>query len=113
MPRLYVPNSGDVVCLFLNPQAGDEQVTCEALVLSPSRYNRKTGLMLCCPIVVQKGNPFEVQIVEEGSCAVLSDQIKSLDWKARKAEFKGKVSSAVLNAVRMRALALIGHPGNR
>jgi len=91
MVRSYVPNRGDVVWISLNPQAGHEQAGRRpAVVVSPPAYNRKVGLALLCPITSQiKGYPFEV-IIPQGlklSGAVLSDQVKSLDWRARRAEF--------------------------
>ena len=85
-----VPDRGDVVWISMNPQAGHGQAGRRpALVLSPAAYNGKVGLAILCPITSQvKGYPFEVQIPKglplEG--VILSDQIKSLDWKARKAE---------------------------
>jgi len=90
MARSYVPNRGDVVWISLNPQAGHERAGRRpAVVVSPPAYNRKVGLALLCPITSQiKGYPFEV-IIPQGlklSGAVLSDQVKSLDWRARRAE---------------------------
>ncbi len=80
-----------------------------AVVVSPASYNGKTGLMLCCPMTTQlKGYPFEVLIAGNSPCAVLSDQIKSLDWVARKANRKGKVLPDELAQVREKASALIG-----
>lgn len=79
-----------MVWITLNPQSGHEQTgRCPALVLSPESYNRKTGLAIFCPITSQiKGYPFEV-LIPEGlpvTGAVLSDLVKSLDWRARNAE---------------------------
>lgn len=91
MSRPYSPRRGDVVWISLSPQAGREQAGRRpALVVSPARYNTKVGLAIMCPITSQvKGYPFEVLIPAglpvEG--AVLSDHVKSLDWRARKAEF--------------------------
>ena len=91
MPRAYSPGRGDVVWISLNPQAGHEQAGRRpALVISPGVYNRKVGLLVCCPITSQvKGYPFEVAIPDrlEVSGVVLSDQVKSLDWRARRAQF--------------------------
>jgi mRNA interferase MazF len=86
----YAPKCGDVVWITLNPQAGHEQAGRRpAVVLSPKSYNSKTGLAIFCPITSQiKGYPFEV-LLPEGmpiSGAILSDQVKSLDWRARNAE---------------------------
>jgi mRNA interferase MazF len=89
--RAYIPDRGDIVWLTLNPQLGHEQSGRRpAAVLSPKRYNHKAGLAIFCPITTKiKGYPFEV-LLPDGlpiSGAVLSDQVKSLDWRARKAEF--------------------------
>ena len=85
----YCPKRGDVVWISFTPQAGHEQAGHRpAVVLSPEPYNRKVGLALLCPITTKvKGFPFEVVIPEglKAKGAILSDQIKSLDWKARKA----------------------------
>jgi mRNA interferase MazF len=104
----YVPDAGDVVWLQFSPQAGHEQAGHRpAIVLSPASYNNKTSLMLCCPMTTQiKGYPFEV-LIANGS-VVLADQIKSVDWRARKAKHKGKISTLELTEVRSKAIALIG-----
>ena len=98
--RLYVPDRGDIVWLQFNPQAGHEQAGHRpALVLSPASYNRRSGLMLCCPMTSQrKGYPFEVVIEmdTDRESVVLADQVKSLDWKVRKAVKKGTASIDVI-----------------
>lgn len=110
MVRRYVPEAGDMVWLHFDPQAGHEQAGHRpALVLSPSAYNSKTGLMLCCPMTTQiKGYPFEVVIGGDRPQAALADQVKSLDWGARKATRNGQVSSSELADVRAKIGALIG-----
>ncbi len=86
----YIPAFGDAVWITLNPQTGHEQSGRRpAVVLSPESYNEKVGLAILCPVTSQiKGYPFEVVIPPglpvEG--AILSDQVKSLDWRVRKAE---------------------------
>lgn len=94
MARQRAPRRGDIVWLRSTPHAGHEQAGHKqagrrpAIVISPEAYNRKAGLALFCPITNQvKGYPFEVRLPEglEVSGAVLSDQVKSLDWRARKA----------------------------
>ncbi len=112
MVRRYVPEAGDIVWLTFDPQAGHERAGHRpALVLSPSTYNGKTGLMLCCPMTTQvKGYPFEVLITDERSGAALADQVKSLDWVVRKAKHKGKASSGEMAEVRAKIIALIGKP---
>ena len=101
----YVPETGDIVWLEFDPQAGHEQAGHRpALVLSPARYNRLRGMMICCPMTSRiKGYPFEVVVSDAPPSAVLADQIKSLDWRARRATFKSKASPAVVNA-RLRVL---------
>ena len=110
MARQYVPDAGDIVWLNFTPHAGREQAGHRpALVLSPAVYNNKTSLMLCCPLTTQiKDYPFEVPIVGAVSSVVLSDQIKSVDWRVRKAKRKGKVSAEELADVRAKIRALIG-----
>ncbi|HEY7327351.1 MAG TPA: endoribonuclease MazF [Gemmataceae bacterium] len=85
----YVPERGDAVWITLDPQAGHEQAGRRpALVLSPSAYNGRVGLALLCPITGQaKGYPFEVAVPDDlpVSGVVLADQVKSLDWRTRKA----------------------------
>ncbi|CAG0948813.1 Endoribonuclease toxin MazF [Anaerolineae bacterium] len=112
MVQRYVPEAGDIVWLHFDPQAGHEQAGHRpALVLSPSKYNRKTSLLLCCPMTTQiKGYPFEVPVAGVSPSAALADQVKSLDWVARNASFKGKVSSVELAEVRAKVFALIGKP---
>jgi mRNA interferase MazF len=87
----YYPKRGDIVWLTFTPQVGHEQAGHRpALILSPALYNKKVGLALVCPITTQvKGYPFEVSIPEglEVRGVVLADQVKSLDWKARRARF--------------------------
>jgi len=103
MARRYVPARGDAVWITLNPQAGHEQAGRRpALVVSPASYNGKVGLAVLCPITSQvKGYPFEVTIpsgLKVGG-VVLSDQVKSLDWRMRRAEFICKVPRQTISEV--------------
>jgi len=88
--RTYIPQCGDVVRISLNPQAGHEQAGRRpAVVLSPRSYNGKIGLAILCPITSHiKGYPFEVIVPADlpVTGAILSDQVKSLDWRIRNAE---------------------------
>ena len=86
----YIPDRGDIVWLEFDPQKGKEILKKRpALVISPKNYNQKVGLSICMPITSQiKGYPFEVILDMEEICgAILADQVKSLDWKARNAKF--------------------------
>jgi mRNA interferase MazF len=105
----YVPEAGDVIWLQFSPQAGHEQAGHRsAVVLSPSTYNR-IGLLLCCPLTTKlKGYPFEVALAGSKPSAALADQVKSIDWRARQAQRKGKVSDEELVEIRAKARALIG-----
>jgi mRNA interferase MazF len=111
MAASYYPKRGDVVWLTFKPQAGHEQSGRRpALVLSPEAYNRKTSLALCCPITSQvKGYPFEVMIPEGGEVkgAILADQVRSLDWRARQAVLLSRVPEAVVKDVLARINALL------
>ena len=107
----YVPARGDLIWLQFNPQSGHEQAGHRpAFVISPSSYNRRVGLAACCPITSQvKGYPFEVLLPQglgvEG--AILSDQIKNLDWRARRAKRIGNVPADVLQETVGKILALV------
>ncbi len=99
----YCPKRGDVVWISFTPQARHEQAGHRpAVVLSPEPYNRKVGLALPCPITTKvKGYPFEVVIPNglKAKGAILSDQIKSLDWKARKASLLCGLPEDTINDV--------------
>lgn len=108
--RAYVPDVGDVVWLAFDPQAGHEQAGHRpALVMSPALYNGKSGLMICCPLSTRiKGYPFEVRTQAGGQeSVVLSDQVKSLDWRVRRAKKKGTAPDGVVAEVRARIKALL------
>jgi mRNA interferase MazF len=110
MAKIYVPDTGDIIWLQFDPQAGHEQSGHRpALVLSPQIYNSKSSLILCCPMTTQiKGYPFEVVIEVNGiRTAILADQLKSLDWKARKAKLKAKVNPLDLDEVKAKIKPLL------
>jgi len=110
-PGRYIPKCGDVVWITLNPQAGHEQTGRRpAVVLSPQTYNSKVGLVILCPITSQvKGYPFEVLLPAglpiEG--AILSDQVKSLDWHARNAELICTLPDEVISEILQKLSALL------
>lgn len=105
----YVPNAGDLIWVHFGPQAGHEQAGHRpALVLTPARYNGLRGMMICCPLTSRMKNyPFEVVVSHDPPSAVLADQVKSLDWRARKATRKGKVSPDILAEVQAKIRALL------
>jgi mRNA interferase MazF len=107
----YVPERGEIVWLEFNPQAGHEQAGRRpALVISPGSYNRRVGLALFCPVTSQvKGYPFEVVLPPglELQGAILSDQVKSLDWRVRRARRICRIPPAVLDETVGRILALV------
>jgi len=112
MPHRYAPDRGDIVWLEFNPQAGHEQAGYRpALVVSPKAYNQKVGLALFCPITSNvKGYPFEVLLPDKHkiSGAILSDQIKSLDWRVRKARRIATLPKDVLEKVLAKIITLVG-----
>jgi mRNA interferase MazF len=108
----YIPRRGDLVWLSFDPQAGHEQAGRRpAFVLSPESYNRKTGLFLACPVTSKiKGYPFEVPLpagLPVGG-VILADQIKSLDWNVRRAEFASRTPDDVVQEAVALILPLIG-----
>jgi mRNA interferase MazF len=106
----YLPNRGDIIWLNFIPQAGHEQAgKIPAIVLSPKEYNRKTHLLLACPITSRvKGYPFEVPLESKKvQGVVLSDQVKSLDWKVRKVEFVEKADESIVAEIQDKLLLLI------
>ena len=111
MAGRYTPARGDLVWLDFTPQAGHEQAgTRPALVISPRDYNRRVGLALVCPVTSSvKGYPFEVALPRglklEG--VVLADQVKSLDWRARRARHADRVPPQVMQEVTGRILLLV------
>jgi len=109
---VYVPERGEVVWIILNPQAGHEQAGRRpAAVLSPAAYNGKVGLALLCPITSKvKGYPFEV-VIPDGLAvrgAILADQVKSLDWRARETEKICRLPSPTVNEVLQKLGVLLG-----
>jgi mRNA interferase MazF len=112
-PIEYVPSRGDLVWISLDPTPDEEQVVRRpAVILSPIEYNARLGLALLCPIVGEvKGYPFEV-IVPEGlpvEGAILSDQVRSLNWRVRTAEPVGKLPPQTVSEVLGKLTTLLAH----
>lgn len=110
----YVPDRGEIVWLTFHPQAGHEQSGRRpAIVLSPKAYNAKSGLALFAPVTSQiKGYPFEVILPDDLSIsgAVLADQIRSLDWHARKASRISMLPGEVTDEILGKLGALLARP---
>lgn len=108
----YVPARGDIVWLQFDPQAGHEQAGRRpALVVSPSAYNGRVGLALFCPLTTSiKGYPFEVAVQVDGKVdgAILADQVKCLDWRARRARKFGEIPDEILAEVLGKIATLVG-----
>lgn len=111
MGTIFIPDRCDVVWLDFNPQAGHAQAGRRpAFVISPKQYNAVSGLGIFCPITTQiKNYPYEVVIPEnlKISGAILSDQLKSLDWKIRRARFVCKLPKEVFEEVKMKYDTLV------
>lgn len=111
MVKKFVPQRGDIVGLDVDPQTESEQAGRRpALVLSHRLYNKKVGLIVCCPITRHsKGYPFEVNLPENlpVTGVILSDQIKSLDWQQRRAKLICKTDPEFLDDVLAKFLTLI------
>ena len=107
----YVPARGEIVWLRFTPRSGREQSGHRpALVLSPEAYNERTGLALFCQITsVVKGYPFAVALPPASAITgvVLADQVKSLDWRARRAQFACQATAHVVSEVLGKANALL------
>jgi mRNA interferase MazF len=108
--KIYIPEQGEVVWINFNPVRGHEQKGKRpAFVVSRRIYNEKSGLALLCPITSQiKGYPLEVSInTAKIKGAILADQMRSVDWKERKASFISKADSSVIAEVKEKLFALV------
>jgi mRNA interferase MazF len=109
--KSYIPDRGDAIWLDFDPQTGREQAGRRpALVLSPASYNGKVGLGIFCPITNQpKGYAWEVPIPKgwKVTGAILSDQVRNLDWRQRKAAFLCKLPPEVLEEVVQKLMPLL------
>jgi mRNA interferase MazF len=101
-----------VIKIDMDPSAGHEQRGWRpAVVLSPSAYNGKTNLLIAVPVTNQgKGYPFEVRLAAsmKTTGVVLSDQIKSLDWRVRRARLVEIAPTEILEAIHERIALLLG-----
>ena len=108
--RSFVPERGDVVKMRFDPSGHEQAGWRPALVVSPGAYNRASSVALLCPITNRvKGYPFEVTLPADFAItgAILVDQIRSLDWRARKASFVAHAPDAVVREVLARLEPLV------
>jgi mRNA interferase MazF len=107
----YIPDTGHIIKVDLDPRAGHEQGGWRpAIVLSPIAYNGKTNLAVVAPVTNQvKGYPFEVSLPKEMKTTgvILTDQIRNLDWHARRAKYVEAAPAEILHALHERLIALL------
>ncbi len=107
----YTPAQGDLVWINMTPQAGHEQAGRRpAVVLSHLSYNRRSKLAVLCPVTSRaKGYPFEVSLPLNAGVTgvILADQVRNVDWQARRAEFIGKLNEETLSEVWEKVKALL------
>ena len=102
MVKEYIPQKGDLVILTFDPSAGHEQQGRRpALILSNESFNKALGLAIACPITnTNRDFPFHVEVKSENLTGfIMTEQIKSIDYKVRKAKFVEKVNDDVLAKV--------------
>lgn len=112
----YVPDSGDIVFLDFDPQVGREQAKRRpALVLTDMRYNRASGLAVVCPLTSKrKPYPFALPVtLDDVEGAILVDQLKSVDWAGRRAQFHSRITASLLNKARQYIAVLLSLPDSR
>ena len=101
--KQYVPEKGDFIAVTFDPQSGHEQKGRRpALVVSNTLFNQQTGLAIVCPITkTDRGYPFHVAITGNPDVRgfVMVEQVKSIDFHARKAKIVGKASDDALDQV--------------
>jgi mRNA interferase MazF len=104
------PDAGEIVWVDFDPQAGREQAGHRpAVVLTAAAYNVRSGLLICVPLTTRaKGYPFEVSVKGARSSVALVDHVRSIDWRARGARVKGRVSEDELEEIRAKLRALVG-----
>ena len=102
MVKEYIPQKGDLVILTFDPSAGHEQQGRRpALIISNEIFNKHVGLAIACPITNTDRNfPFHVKVESnELTGFIMTEQVKSIDYKVRKVKFVEKVSDEVLEKV--------------
>jgi len=97
----YRPAKGDLIALTFDPQSGHEQKGRRpALVISNDRFNERTGLAIVCPITnTRRGIPFHVELPGGSPVTgfIMVEQVKAIDFRARRAKFIAKLGQPLLN----------------
>ena len=99
----YVPQKGDFITVTFDPQSGHEQKGRRpALVVSNTLFNERTGLAIVCPLTsTKRGFPFHVAVADSPDVSgfIMVEQVKSIDYRARKVKRLGRASEATLEEV--------------
>ena len=99
----YIPSKGDYIAVTFDPQSGHEQKGRRpALVVSNDLFNKHTGLAMVCPITnIRRDFPFHVAVGDDATLTgfVMVEQVKSIDFRARKARWIARASAAVMEEV--------------
>ena len=97
---VYIPKQGDIIAITLDPQSGHEQKgRRSALVVSKDLFNRSTGLAIVCPLTnTERGFPFHVPVSENSRLTgfIMVEQVKSVDFRARRAKRIERASDELL-----------------
>ena len=111
----YTPDRGDIVHLQFDPASGQEMTGPHfGLVVTAKVFNSR-GLAMVCPISqggagTARSYGTVVTLMGSGTDtqgAVHCHQLKSLDWRVRKAKFKESVSVAIIDDVAARIEAIL------
>jgi mRNA interferase MazF len=107
----FVPDRGDVVWIDFDPQSGREQAGLRpALILTPAAFNKSTDLAIACPVTPRvRGIPSETRVPEGLPVhgVILTQHVRSLDWRSRRARFACRVPTTIVDDVVMKVRTLI------
>lgn len=99
----HVPRKGELIAFTFDPHSGHEQRGRRpALVVSNDLFNRHTGLCIACPITsTRRDYPFHVAIPDGEAVAgfIMVEQVKSIDYRSRKAKRIGRAPAETLEEV--------------
>jgi mRNA interferase MazF len=111
-PRVYVPDTGDLIWTDFDPTKGREQAGRRpCLVVSSAVFSENTGLAVVCPIT-SRVRPFPTSVVLPAGLPItgeiLTSHIRSIDTTARPIRYAGtKVPLEVAQLVRAKLDAFI------